>query len=46
MTPTGTNLVGLVKHMTWIEGWYPCEFFGRERPWLDWEWDLDTMGQH
>jgi hypothetical protein len=47
MTSTGTNLVGLVKHMTWIEGWYLCEFFGRERPRLEWEWDVDaTWGHH
>jgi hypothetical protein len=47
MTPTGTNLVGLVKHMTWIEGWYLCEFFERERPRLEWEWEVDaTWGHH
>lgn len=46
MTPTGTNLVGLVKHMTWIEGWYLCEFFGRERPRLEWEWEVDAGWGH
>ena len=46
MTPTGTNLIGLVKHMTWIEGWYLCEFFGRERPRLEWEWELDADWGH
>jgi uncharacterized damage-inducible protein DinB len=46
MTPTGTNLVGLVKHMTWIEGWYLCEFFGRKRPHLEWEWELDAEWGH
>ena len=46
MTPTGTNLVGLVKHMTWIEGWYLCEFFDRERPRLEWEWDVDAGWGH
>jgi hypothetical protein len=46
MTQTGTNLVGLVKHMTWIEGWYLCEFFGRERPRLEWEWDVDADWGH
>jgi Protein of unknown function (DUF664) len=46
MTPTGTNLVGLVKHMTWIEGWYLCEFFGRERPRLEWEWEVDAEWGH
>jgi uncharacterized damage-inducible protein DinB len=30
MTPTGTNLLGLVKHMASVEyGWF-CETFGRE----------------
>lgn len=47
MTPSGTNLVGLVKHMTWIEGWYLCEFFERDRPRLAWEWEVDaTWGHH
>ncbi|HJT92413.1 MAG TPA: DinB family protein [Mycobacterium sp.] len=46
MTPTGTNLVGLVKHMTWIEGWYLCEFFDRERPRLEWERDVDADWGH
>lgn len=46
MTPTGTNLVGLIKHMTWIEGWYLCEFFGRDRPRLEWEWELDAQWGH
>lgn len=46
MTPTGTNLIGLVKHMTWIEGWYLCEFFGRHRPHLAWEWEADADWGH
>lgn len=46
MTPTGTNLIGLVKHMTWIEGWYLCEFFGRRRPVLPWESDVDADWGH
>jgi hypothetical protein len=46
MTPTATNLIGLVKHMTWIEGWYLCEFFGRERPRLEWEWEIDAEWGH
>jgi hypothetical protein len=37
MTPTGTNLVGLVKHMTGVEGAYLCDAFGRPRPALAWE---------
>jgi hypothetical protein len=46
MTPTGTNLIGMVKHMTWIESWYLCEFFGRERPRLPWEWEMDAEWGH
>ena len=46
LTPTGTNLIGLVKHMTWIEGWYLCEFFDRERPRLSWESDVDAEWGH
>jgi len=46
LTPTGTNLIGLVKHMTWIEGWYLCEFFGHERPSLEWESEPDADWGH
>jgi hypothetical protein len=46
MTATGTNVIGLVKHMTWIEGWYLCEFFERERPRLEWEWEVDAGWGH
>ena len=39
MTPTGTNLLGLIKHLTITEAWYFGEVFGRpfpERlPWRD-----------
>jgi len=38
MTPTGTNLIGVVKHMTWIEGWYLCEFLAANGRTL-WEWE-------
>ena len=42
LTPTGTNLLGLVKHLASIEVGYFGETFGREFPerlgWLD---DLD-----
>lgn len=37
MTPTGTNLLGLVKHLATVEyGWF-CETFGRETEafWFD-----------
>ncbi len=42
MTGTGTNLLGLVKHLTGIEGAYFCDAFGRERPPLTWEGDEDV----
>ena len=42
MTPTGTNLLGLVKHMTGVECAYLCTAFGRERPTLAWEADEDA----
>ncbi len=46
MTGTGTNLLGLVKHLTGIEGAYFCDAFGRERPPLAWEADDDVaMGE-
>lgn len=31
MTPTGTNLIGIVKHLTGITGGYLCSAFGRDR---------------
>lgn len=36
LTPTGTNLLGLVKHLAGVELWYLGDAFGRppaERPW-------------
>ncbi len=39
MTPTGTNLLGLVKHLAYVELGYFGDTFGRPyegpRPWLD-----------
>jgi hypothetical protein len=32
LTPTGTNLLGLVKHLTITEAWYFGEVFGRPFP--------------
>jgi hypothetical protein len=29
LTPTGTNLLGLVKHLSIVEAWYFGETFGR-----------------
>jgi hypothetical protein len=46
MTGTGTNLLGLVKHLTGIESAYFCDAFGRERPPLAWEADeASAMGE-
>ena len=46
MTGTGTNLLGLVKHLTGVEGAYFCDAFGRPRPPLAWEADEDVaMGE-
>jgi uncharacterized damage-inducible protein DinB len=36
LTPTGTNLLGLIKHLAGVELWYFGDAFGRpprERPW-------------
>ena len=30
MTPSGTNLLGLVKHLAWVEYGWLCETFGRQ----------------
>jgi uncharacterized damage-inducible protein DinB len=39
LTPTGTNLLGLVKHVASIEAWYLGNVFGRDfpepLPWLE-----------
>src|SRR5580704_14723644 len=39
LTPTGTNLLGLIKHLTVTEAWYFGEAFGRpphdQLPWRD-----------
>jgi Protein of unknown function (DUF664) len=42
LTPTGTNLIGIVKHLTGVEGAYFCDAFGRKRPALPWESDVDV----
>lgn len=36
MTPTGTNLLGLVKHLSMVEAGYFGETFGRPIPEPDW----------
>ena len=41
LTPTGTNLLGLVKHLAVGEAWYLGKIFGRPfEPYLPW-WDDD-----
>ena len=38
LTPTGTNLLGLIKHLAGVELWYFGDAFGRpprERPWSE-----------
>lgn len=42
MTDSATNLIGLVKHLTLLEGYYFCDAFGRPRPTLAWESDEDA----
>jgi hypothetical protein len=48
LTPTGTNLLGLIKHLTITEAWYFGEVFGRpfpERlPWRDDDADDAKLG--
>jgi len=39
LTPTGTNLLGLVKHLTGVELGYLVESVGREAPVLPWNAD-------
>jgi hypothetical protein len=41
LTPTGTNLLGLVKHLTTTEAWYLGEVFGRPFPGPVPRWDDD-----
>lgn len=38
LTPTGTNLLGLVKHLTWVELGYLGECLGRPLP-EPWPWE-------
>jgi hypothetical protein len=43
MTGTGTSLLGLLKHLTGVEGAYFCDAFGKPRPALAWEADEDAL---
>ena len=43
MTRTGTNLIGIVKHLTGVTYGYLCSAFGRERETLAWEFDEELF---
>ena len=43
MTKTGTNLIGIVKHLTGITYGYLCSAFGRERETFPWEFDEELF---
>lgn len=43
MTKTGTNLIGIVKHLTGLTYGYLCSAFGREREVLPWELDEELL---
>jgi uncharacterized damage-inducible protein DinB len=44
MTPTGTNLLGLVKHLAAVDAGYFGETFGRPFPGPAMRWDDDQAG--
>lgn len=46
LTPTGTNLLGLVKHLAAVELGYFVECFGRELPVVPAWWDLLEEDPH
>lgn len=43
MTKTGTNLIGIVKHLTGVTYGYLCSAFGRERETFAWEHDEELF---
>ena len=43
MTKTGTNLIGIVKHLTGVTFGYLCSAFGRERETFPWELDEELF---
>jgi hypothetical protein len=43
MTKTGTNLIGIVKHLTGVTYGYLCTAFGRERETFPWEFDEELF---
>ena len=44
MTRTGTNLLGIVKHLAGIESFYFCDSFGRPGVSLPWQGDPEPSG--
>ncbi len=36
MVPSGTSLLGIVKHLAWVERWWFVDFIGGEK--LDYPW--------
>lgn len=34
--PSGTSLLGIVKHLGWVEYWWFCDFIGGQKP--DYPW--------
>lgn len=49
MVPSGTNLIGVVKHLAWVERWWFEDFFaGRptpDYPWSDEDPDADFRAE-
>jgi uncharacterized damage-inducible protein DinB len=43
LTPTGTNVLGLVKHLAYVEAGYFCDTFGRPFPEQTYPDDIDNM---
>lgn len=43
LTRTGTNLIGILKHLTGVTYGYLCSAFGRERETFPWEFDEELF---
>lgn len=44
MVPSGTSLLGIVKHLAWVERWWFVDFIGGEKleyPWSEQDPDAD-----
>jgi hypothetical protein len=49
MVPSGTSLLGIVKHLAWVERWWFVDFIGGEKleyPWSDADPDADFRIEH